>query len=292
MFGFLNINKPVGPTSHDIVAQVRRRTGRDVKVGHSGTLDPFAGGVLVVCLGHATRLADRVQAAPKRYRTAITLGATSTTDDLQGDLTPLPLAIAPAESAVRKATDQFVGQIDQVPPAHSAVHVDGQRAYALARKGQQVNLSSRMVSVYSIELLRYDYPLLELDVRCGAGTYIRSLARDIGKVLGVGGYCSALTRTAVGAFTIQQAVSLENLDLVRDLASPLTALADVQRVMVPDAAQLDRLRHGNGVLLESPAEVGEAALVGETGELLALGTVQAGGIQVRPTKVFVSEQTL
>ncbi len=303
LFGFYNINKPVGPTSHDIVARVRRllrqESGPKVKVGHAGTLDPFASGVLVVAVGPATRLADYVQVAPKRYAAQVTLGATSTTDDVEGDITPAPDAVQPTREQVRAALERFVGTIMQRPPAYSAVHVDGKRAYKLARKGEHVAPPARRVTVHHIRLVRYDYPTVELDVLCGAGTYIRSIARDLGEALGTGGYCGALTRGAVGEFTMDAAVEIEDLNVMDDLISPLAALADMPALAVPgdmltpltqgkmlDVAKLAPLGSRRD---EDPSDIpsGEVALVDETGKLLAIGKLQADERTVHPRKVFV-----
>ena len=304
LFGFYNINKPAGPTSHDVVARVRgelrRQTGQRVKVGHAGTLDPFASGVLVVAVGPATRLAGYAQAAAKRYTAEVTLGATSTTDDVEGDITPAPAAPPPpAREQVQRALGQFVGTISQRPPAYSAVHVDGQRAYKLARDGRPADVPARPVTIHRLELLRYDYPTAELDVTCGSGTYIRSLARDLGEALGVGGYCSSLVRTAVGEFALDRAVAVEELDLAEDLVSPLAALAEMPAMAVPRelltpltqgkmlaVAQLTVVALGpdDDSLADTSREV---ALIDETGGLLAIGELAIDGQAVHPRKVFV-----
>ncbi len=292
MFGFFNINKPLGPTSHDVVAQVRRRVTRKTKVGHAGTLDPFAGGVLVVCVGPATRLADYVQAQPKRYRAEVTLGATSTTDDSEGEIMESSAA-APSADAIRNATGQLTGTIQQVPPSHSAVHVAGRRAYKLAREGKRVDLPARQVTVHAIDVVEYEYPRLVLDVACGSGTYIRALARDMGAGLGVGGYCSMLTRTAVGPFELPAAVAPDDLDPQRDLLSPLLAIGDLEKVTVSES---DASRIAMGRAIELPKARGfkslhlecEIALVDEGGDLLALGRVKADSRTIQPAKVFIA----
>ncbi|MHC4562251.1 MAG: tRNA pseudouridine(55) synthase TruB [Planctomycetota bacterium] len=297
VFGFYNINKPVGPTSHDIVYQVRRAVGRKVKVGHTGTLDPFAGGVLVIAVGPATRLADYVQAAPKRYRAEVTLGATSTTDDIEGDITPTPDVGIPAAEQVQQALDQFSGRIMQSPPAFSAVHVNGERAYERARDGEQVAPAAREVTVHSISLLAYEYPRVELDIVCGAGTYIRSIARDLGDVLRIAGYCSELVRLAVGDFVVDSAVEAETLDVAADLISPLAALADMDRFVLPpdqlpvmvhgrmlDASQMTRRESHDK---RSTGNVREVALVDHEDNLLAIGDLYISAKQIHPRKVFV-----
>jgi tRNA pseudouridine55 synthase len=289
MFGLLNITKALGMTSHDVVARVRRLAGREVKVGHAGTLDPFATGVLVVCLGPATRLADYVKNSPKRYRTTITLGATSSTDDIEGEIIECERADIPALSEVRAACDALIGGILQTPPAHSAVHVDGQRAYKLARKGQDVQIAPRPVRIDAIDLLNYEYPSLELDIQCGRGTYIRAIARDIGDTLGLGGYCRTLERTAVGAFSIDNAKAIEDLQLPADLQSPMLALPDWATLTVPDALLKD-MNDGKSLPLDhlagdtSDPYPPEVALIDSSGSLLAIAEV-APGI-AKPRKVF------
>jgi len=288
MFGFLNVNKPAGPTSHDIVDQVRRLVGRGIKIGHAGTLDPFADGVLVLCVGPATRLARYAQARPKRYVARITLGATSTTDDSQGRIVPVPHdKPAPSLADIQAVLSKFVGAISQVPPAHSAVHVSGRRAYELARAGAQVELPPRQVAVHSIDLMRYLHPLLEIDVRCGGGTYIRALARDIGTALGVGGYCSKLARTEIGPFKLGSAVRPEDIDPGRDLLDPLVALDDMPRVTA-DCDMALRLAGGNSIELAEKLTPGEAAALDRAGRLLAVGDVQDDGKTFRPHTVFVT----
>ena len=245
-FGFYNINKPVGPTSHDVVAQVRRRVGRKTKVGHAGTLDPFASGVLVVCVGPATRLADFVRSASKRYLAEVTFGATSNTDDIEGDFTPVDVAAQPTAEAVEEVLGEFRGTLSQTPPAYSAVHDDGERAYKKARRGEDVRLAAREVVVHELQLHEYAYPHLRIEVACETGTYIRAIARDIGAALGVGGYCSALTRTAVGRFEITDAVDPDCLDCIGNLTPPIQAVEHLPRFELPPA-DLPDLLHGKGL---------------------------------------------
>jgi tRNA pseudouridine55 synthase len=294
VFGLLNIAKPPGPTSHDIVDLIRRRIGRGVKVGHAGTLDPFAEGVLVLCLGPATRLADYVQAQPKRYVATVTLGAVSDTDDPTGCVTPVTGAEPPAPDRVQGVLKGFLGVLQQVPPAHSAVHAGGQRAYKLARAGQAPQLAPRAVTVHQIELRSYTYPTLELAVSCGSGTYIRALARDVGRALGCGGYCSALVRTAVGPFTIEQAVAPDQVDLSRHLLQPVSALGDMPRVTL-SASACAHLASGRAVQLAreqlprpaaDKAKAEELAVLDEQGGLVAIGVLGGDGVTFRPAKVF------
>jgi len=300
MFGLLNVNKPVGCTSHDVVAAVRRRVGRGVKVGHAGTLDPFADGVLVLCLGAATRLADYVQARAKRYRACICVGATSTSDDCEGPITAVSNGAAPDERQVHQVLERFVGRIEQVPPAHSAVHVAGRRAYKLARAGKCPDLPARIVSIHSMELVRYAYPDLEIEVCCGAGTYLRALARDIGSALGVGGYCLRLRRTAVGEFRLDQAKAVDELDLAADLVGPVAAVQSLPKVSLDDD-DAALIATGRPVRLHavcppapsSTAEAegpshGEVAVLDGDGRLIALASLQDDRRTVRPTKVFTA----
>ncbi len=293
VFGLLNIRKPPGPTSHDIVDFLRRRIGQGIKVGHAGTLDPFAEGVLVICLGPATRLADYVQAQPKRYLATVTLGARSDTDDPTGQVTTVQDAQVPPLDRVQEALRGFLGPIEQVPPAHSAVHVAGRRAYKLARAGARPDLAPRTVTVHAIELLSYTYPTLKLDVVCSSGTYLRALARDIGTALGCGGYCSALVRTAVGPFTLDQAVAAEQVDLSRDLLPAVLALGEMPRVTLP-APACAQLAMGQAVKLSSEqlagalAEGTELAALDDQGRLAAIGTLGKDGRTLRPNKVFIA----
>ncbi len=205
--GVLVLDKPAGITSMDAVAAVRKKAG-GAKTGHAGTLDPLATGVLVLVLGKATKCVDQIMATDKRYATVIDLTAFTTTDDLEGERTEVDIAQPPSESAVRSMLDKFTGRIMQRPPQRSAVKIGGRRAYALSRRGEQVDLPPRPVDVYSLEILRYDWPEVELAVHCGKGTYIRSIARELGVALGTGGHCQSLRRLGVGPFDEDGAISL------------------------------------------------------------------------------------
>ncbi len=206
--GLMVINKPKGWTSFDVVAKLRNKLGAK-KVGHTGTLDPMATGVLVLCLGQATRLAEKMVALEKEYVGEITLGAVSNTDDADGEIVPNKEAGKKSRIEVERALKAFEGEIEQMPPDFSAKKVDGKRAYALARKGKPVELKAAKVTIYELEVLGYEWPRVTVRVKCSKGTYIRSLARDLGQALGVGGYLSALERTKVGNYSVEQAVSVE-----------------------------------------------------------------------------------
>ncbi len=283
MFGLVNINKPAGRTSHDVVAAIRKRLPRSLRVGHSGTLDPFATGVLVLCIGPATRLADYVQRQPKRYLAEVILGATSTTGDIEGEITPYPQSGAgcPSEKQLTETIANFVGDIQQIPPAHSAIHVNGERAYKLARQGKDVKLAARTVTIHAISVVSYEFPKLVIDVRCGSGTYIRSLARDIGEQLGVGGYCSKLTRTEIGVFQLSDAITIDEFSPDMELLDPLKALDGLPQVTL-DTAQSRRVRNGNPVVTDLSA--GQAVLLDDHGCLLAIAKVD--GNLLKPSKVF------
>ena len=212
MEGVVNLDKPPGLTSARAVAAVKRLLPRGTKIGHAGTLDPFATGVLLLLVGRATKACERLMDAPKQYETTVKLGATTATDDPEAPevVGPSPLSPPPAQT-VAAAVQKFVGDILQRPPAYSAMKVDGRRAYDLARRGAAVELEPRPVRVYGIEILAYEWPLLRLRIDCGRGTYIRSIARDLGEALGTGGYLTQLRRTRVGDFTAEASVTLDRV---------------------------------------------------------------------------------
>jgi tRNA pseudouridine55 synthase len=287
--GLLVLDKPAGITSRDTVDRALRWFGRRTKMGHTGTLDPFATGVLVLCLGSATRLTQYVQDMRKTYRGVFVLGATSDTDDVDGLLSPVAGAAAPGREAVAAALAALVGNIEQVPPAYSAAKVAGQRAYDLARQGEQVSLRPRAVRVYGIDLLRCDWPEVEVEVRCGKGTYIRSLARDLGQALGCGAHVRQLRRTQVGPFRADEALSL---DADRETAQarlqpPGLALAELPRVVI-DAGQARRLRGGQALALPPAlaAQEGEVGVFDETGAVVAVVQIDTARRELRPVKVL------
>jgi tRNA pseudouridine55 synthase len=211
--GVLVVAKPAGPSSHDIVALVRRLSGAK-RVGHGGTLDPFASGVLPVFVGSATRMVEYHLHDAKAYRALVCFGARSTTDDIEGELSPGEAA-PPAREAVEALLPAFVGRVVQRPPAYSAVKVGGRRAYEMARRGEQPLLRDREVEIHELRLTGWQddqtRPCATLEVRCSAGTYVRALARDLGERLGCGAYLAALVRTASGPFRIADAIELDEL---------------------------------------------------------------------------------
>lgn len=220
----LLIDKPAGWTSFDVVAKIRgmvranytaknrKPTKRQLKVGHTGTLDPFATGLVIILLGDACSKSDEFLKLDKVYEATIRLGQTSTTGDPEGEITDVTTD-QPTMSEVDGALKQFVGVITQIPPAFSAIKINGQRAYKLARAGKEVEIPSRQVTIHSIELIDYSYPELRIRTHVSSGTYIRTLAEDIGKALGTGAYCTALRRTKVGEYTIDTAVSIAELKI-------------------------------------------------------------------------------
>ena len=223
--GVVNFNKPAGLSSARVVGQVKRLLPRGTKIGHAGTLDPFATGVLLLLVGKATRWCERLMDAPKQYRATIKFGATTATDDCDSPEQIVPTATVPSAMQVTDALQKLVGQVLQRPPAFSALKLGGRRAYDLARAGQSPPVQPRIVRIDAIELLRYEWPLADLRVDCGRGTYIRAIARDVGATLGVGGYLTALERTRVGQFHIEQSVGLAAL-AEAGVAAHLTQLAD------------------------------------------------------------------
>jgi tRNA pseudouridine55 synthase len=264
--GLVVVDKPAGITSHDVVARVRRLAGTR-KVGHAGTLDPMATGVLVLGLNRATRLLGHLTLTDKRYDATIRLGASTTTDDAEGEVVATHDTAGLTEDAVRAALASYRGEIDQVPSAVSAVKVDGKRAYTRVRDGEEVELPSRRVTIHALEVTGIRLPEIDVSVHCSSGTYIRAIARDLGTSLQVGGHLTALRRTSVGPFDLARARSLE--ELADELT--LTPIADAARASFPtvdlDDAQAADVRVGRR--LDLPL-TGLTALFAPDGEFLAL----------------------
>lgn len=211
MDGIVLIDKPANMTSFGVVARVRRRlsqeAGKKVKVGHTGTLDPFATGLMIIVIGKACKRAGEFSKLDKVYEATITLGKESTTGDPEGDITEVSDAV-PTREEVEQVLGQFTGEIQQIPPIFSAIKIDGQRAYKLARDGKEIEMPVRIITVYSLELLEYAYPEVKIRTHVSSGTYIRTLAKDIGDALGTGAYCSELRRTKVSDYNISEAQKL------------------------------------------------------------------------------------
>ncbi len=274
------VDKPQGPTSHDIVAQVRRAVGRRVKVGHAGTLDPFATGLLIVLVGRATRLARYLSDLDKTYVADVVLGKRSESGDTEG---PITEGTEPPPAAdVERAIEQLAGRHDQVVPALSAVRVDGERLYARVRRGETVTeRPSREIAITAVRLveLAEDRRLLRLELACSKGTYVRQVAIDLGESLGCGGYCGALRRTAIGPLSIDDAVPPDAVHDEGGLA-PQAVLSHLgRRELADDEAR----RVGHGIALEG-AQLGPIALT-HGDELIAVG--RGDGSQIRPEVVLV-----
>lgn len=283
--GIVVVDKPGRMTSHDVVSRVRRLAGTR-KVGHAGTLDPMATGVLVLGIDRATRLLGHLMLTEKRYDATIRLGAATTTDDAEGEVVATSAVDHLTEDDVRTALRTFVGEIDQVPTAVSAIKVDGKRAYQRVRDGEQVELAARRVSVHELVVHEVRLPDVTVSVRCSSGTYIRAIARDAGELLGVGGHLCALRRTAVGVFDLGAARTLEQLAEDFGSGAGVIPIAEAARATFP-ALDLDGDRAGDvrvGRSLDL-ALTGLTALFDPDGGFLAL--YEPAGARARPVAVFV-----
>jgi tRNA pseudouridine55 synthase len=265
--GWLNINKPLGMTSSQVVGAVRRITGAE-KAGHGGTLDPLATGVLPIALGEATKTVSYVMDGRKSYGFRVRWGAATTTDDREGPVVETS-DLRPEGAAIEALLPDFIGEIEQVPPAFSAIKVDGERAYDLARDGEEVQLASRRVRVDRLALVgQPDADCADFEVECGKGTYVRSLGRDMGRLLGCLGHIEILTRLKVGRFALEKAISLDSLEALAQSAAPNTApqqwmgphllpvetaLDDIPALLLSEL-EANRLRHGQTVPLLRKAD--------------------------------------
>lgn len=284
----LVIDKPVGPTSHDVVNVVRRGTTIR-KAGHTGTLDPSASGVLVVLLGGATRLAEYLLESDKEYEAVVRFGQATSTHDAAGQVTASgPVAFT--RVALQEAVAAFEGESLQTPPAYSAVKIEGRKAYELARKGEVVDLEPRLIRIYRIELLGWEAPQARIRVRCSRGTYLRSLARDLGERLGTPAHLGALRRLRLGPFTIDQAISLDDLrahftpSTWPRIALPATAVLPGWTVLELTSEQVVQLQRG--MALEAPGAMGRAQAVAPDGELVAIVEADPEGRHWLPRKVL------
>ncbi len=284
LFGFLNVDKPLGMTSHDVVAKVRRATGIK-KIGHAGTLDPLATGVLILCVGGATRLSDYVMHGTKRYRARVRLGQVTDTYDAEGAVTQERDASHITQADVEQALGAFLGEIAQVPPMYSAIKQGGKKLYELARAGETVEREARHVRIDALTIANWEPPEFTLDVTCSAGTYIRSLAFDLGEALGVGAHLAGLVRTGSGTFTLENAVPLDTLlsDPASHIVPPSVALAEYPTLVVDAAAEAE-LTHGRSIASEL-AE-GTVAMVYRADEQL-VAVVKAEDGRLKPEKVFL-----
>jgi tRNA pseudouridine55 synthase len=288
--GVLVVDKPVGLTSHDVVQIIRKGTNIR-RAGHTGTLDPRASGVLVVLLGPAVRLSEYVSASDKRYQAILRLGASTDTYDADGRVVSSAPAEHISETEFDEALQTFVGEIEQMPPPYSAVKVKGRKAYEMAREGEEVELSPRKIKVYSLELLEWALPEAVIDVYCSSGTYVRSLAHDLGMKLGCGAHLVGLRRTKSGRFTLRDAVPLrklreafENGTWYQFLIPAAEALTDWPALELTQD-QVEALRHGHRIAAESGSPQ-QACGVSEMGELVALLSLDPDNNQWQPKKVF------
>lgn len=289
--GVLIIDKPSGWTSHDVVAKARGLT-HIRQIGHAGTLDPMATGVLVLCVGKATRLLEYLTGQPKSYQAVITLGVATDTYDADGQVTATLPVPALSTADLEQALATFRGEIMQVPPAYSAIKRDGVASYTRARRGEDVQLEPRPVTIYGLNLLSFDGARLQLDVTCSAGTYIRSLAHDLGAMLGCGAHLSALRRTAVASFTLSQATTLDALaaagQWTQFLLPPDSAVAHLPAVVLPPES-VTQLLHGRTVPAAAAAD-GPVRAYDSSGNLLAIVSYRPGQQTWKPLKVMSSPQ--
>jgi tRNA pseudouridine55 synthase len=286
--GWIALDKPLGMTSTHAVAVVRRLLNAK-KAGHAGTLDPLASGLLPLAFGEATKTVPYVVDGEKAYRFTVTFGVETDTDDAEGRIVSQSEA-RPSEQQILAALPKFTGAITQVPPRYSAIKIDGERAYDLARGGEAVELQPRIVEIHTLTLLSFDGQSAVLEAECGKGTYVRAIARDLGRALGCFGYVTALRRTRVGPFTEADAVTLPSLEA--DVFAPAAALKSVdtglrELVEVPVGGDAPmRLRRGQSIILrgrDAPAE-GEIVYATNAGQVIAIGTVERG--ELVPNRVF------
>jgi tRNA pseudouridine55 synthase len=292
--GVLVVDKPVGMTSHDVVQAIRTGTGLR-RAGHTGTLDPRASGVLVILVGPAVRLSEFVSASDKRYQAIIRLGSTTDTFDADGKLTHSSGPVSVTEDQFEKVLGTFVGEIEQTPPPYSAVKVQGRKAYEMAREGEEVELAPRKITVHHLEVLEWAPPEVVIDVHCSSGTYVRSLANDLGTTLGCGAYLVGLRRTKSGRFSLRDATPLRKLqeafnagNWYQYLIPAAEALAEWPAIELgPD--DVENVRHGHRVHAAADAKPGLVRGVSTQGELVALMelvTGESGAPEWQPRKVF------
>jgi tRNA pseudouridine55 synthase len=289
-FGLLIVDKPVGPTSHQVVNIVRRGTGIR-KVGHAGTLDPRASGVLILCLGAATRLSEYLSTSSKRYQAVIRFGLATRTYDADGEVLR-ETGNVPTRKEIEATLPKFMGEIHQVPPPYSAIKVGGKKAYELARQGEEPDLEPREVVIHDLKVSAYKQPDLTLEIECSAGTYIRSLAHDLGEMLSTGAHLAALRRVKAGPFAIEEAVPLPKLEVgfmvdkwERYVIPAVDALPEFPKIKVTQE-ELEKIQFGHRM----PAEAGSSGMacaIGPDAELVAILEAVEDGTLWHPKKVFI-----
>jgi len=291
--GILNIDKPAGITSHDVVDRIRKLAGQR-RVGHAGTLDPMATGVLIICLGQATRMAEYLTRHDKSYRAVARLGQSTDTYDAEGKLLHEFQGSLPDRATVETALTQFRGEITQVPPIYSAIKVDGQPLYKRARRGEKLNPAPRKVTICRLELVIWDPPAVTLDVDCSAGTYIRSLAHDLGEALGCGAHLSSLVRLQSGHFRLEDASALSDLEgeaegfgWRRHLLPLDMALADVDALELSDS-EASQIGYGQAVEGPPSRQNDIARAYSTQGDFLAVVEYDSDDRLWHPRKVFVT----
>src|SRR5215469_15718436 len=295
MDGILNINKPGGMTSHDVVATIRKLL-RQRRVGHAGTLDPAASGVLPICLGQGTRVAEYLSESGKAYRATIIFGIATDTYDAEGAITSTASTAGLAISQIEKTLPLFLGSQLQVPPRYSAIKLQGQPAYKRARAGEEITLEPRPIVIHSLGIIDWSPPALVLAIECSKGTYIRSLAHDLGQIPGCGAYLHALIRTRSGPFSLSESVTLEQLAAVADSASlqdylyPVDKALEQYPALVLDAGTAGGVRHGNPFLYNiqgsTLANKHLARVYDPGGHFLAIAEWNAEQQMWQPKKVF------
>jgi tRNA pseudouridine55 synthase len=296
--GVLVVDKPVGMTSHDVVQAIRNGTGLR-RAGHTGTLDPRASGVLVILVGPAVRLSEYVSASDKRYQAIIRLGSTTDTFDADGRFTRTDTPVNVTEEEFETVLKTFEGEIEQTPPPYSAVKVQGRKAYDMARQGEEVDLAPRKIQVHHLEVLEWAPPEVVVDVHCSSGTYVRSLANDLGEKLGCGAYLVGLRRTKSGRFSLRDAVPLRKLqesfhagNWYQYLIPAAEALGEWPAVeLSPD--DVEGVRHGHRVKAAADAQPGMVRGVSTQGELVALMELadgEDGSPEWQPKKVFFTSE--
>lgn len=293
--GLLSINKPQGITSRQVVNQFQKLV-RPAKIGHAGTLDPLATGVLVLCLGSATRLIRFVQEQPKEYIGEFVLGKRSDTDDITGQVIDTPDCPVIEQEQLERCLPAYLGNIKQTPPRFSAVHINGKRAYDLARKGDSFEINPRTVEIYELELQSFDFPRFQLRILCGSGTYIRSLGRDLGEDLGVGATMTSLVRTRIGEFDLGNSLSLEEPPTLESITShlkpPVTAVPQLPCYHC-DERELVSLSQGQKLTgdperLPDTDEITEIAVITPGGSLAAIADWERPLNRLSPRQVYVA----
>lgn len=292
MDGILNIHKATGMTSHDVVARVRRLL-KQKRVGHAGTLDPAASGVLPICVGQGTRVAEYLSESGKEYRATLVFGVETETYDAEGQITRTASTDTLNQNEIEQALEQFLGPQMQIPPRYSAIKVQGQAAYQRARAGQEVTLAARPVEFFRLEIVGWQKPVLTLDVACSKGTYIRSLAYDLGRAVGCGAHLGGLVRVRSGPFSLEESITLEELaaaceqgECARYVQPADRALEHYPALHLCAEDEL-RVRHGNTFTYEIPEQAKSLARVyNAQGDFIAIAKWESAKQQWQPTKVF------